>query len=336
MPDDADLVGFTMREFRRFWLALHSWSITASELYLDLAVGGVPQERCMPTQIVPERQFTETIVSITGLSAEVVNEILNRLTYDASDPKRDVFLQPLLRHSESVCWCPLVIKYSRPERNMLKLMSRSGRLSGAAANIIGGREAQMLKEFGRFLSKRAGYDYKINTTIRWSGQTSEIDLLAYNKRAPTEILLVEAKAILAVDDVGEVHSADEHMRKAKRQLERGVDILKTMPQERKEVLFRFVDWDQITVYRLLVITPDSSPLGGAPQEDVSVITLELLRTQLRNRDLKTPTALWEACKRKRWLKPFGLDGEDFYLNIKVGRLLMSSLREGRNLIDRDF
>jgi hypothetical protein len=79
-----------------------------------------------------------------------------------------------------------------------------------------------------------------------------------------------------------------------------------------------VDWAQVKIVRSLVITPDSSPLAAFSQDAVPVITLELVRTQFRGRDFKSPTAICEACKRKEWLKAFDLDGEDFYLSIKIG------------------
>jgi hypothetical protein len=318
LSDEIDLVGFTMGEFRRFWLALHSWSIAATELYLRLVYHGVAQARCIPTQIIPALEFSDAMISLTGLSHEIVDRIKNRLTYDTRDPRRDVFLQPLLHASESISWCPLYIKQSRPERNMLKLMSRSRSLSDASATIIGGREGQMLKEFGRLLAKHGGYDYKLNCGLRSGRQSAEVDLLAYNRRVPSEILIVEAKAVLAVDDVSEVQAATEQFKKAKGQLERANKILSLMRLEQKRSLFPFVDWTQVMIFRTLVITPDSSPLAAFSQDAVPVITLELVRTQFRGRDFKSPTAICEACKRKEWLKAFDLDGEDFYLSIKIG------------------
>lgn len=89
----------------------------------------------MPTQIVPLTEFSDTMTSLTELAPHVINNIMKRLTYDTADMKRDVFLQPLLYSPESVSWCPLVIKQSRPERNMLKLMARSRNLSNEITSI---------------------------------------------------------------------------------------------------------------------------------------------------------------------------------------------------------
>jgi hypothetical protein len=191
-------------------------------------------------------------------------------------------------------------------------------MRNAAANIIGGREGPMLKELGLLLAKRGGYDYKLNRKVASADETAEIDLLAYSRKAPTEVLLVEGKAILAVDDVAEVHAATEQFNSAKEQLERTARILSTMPRQEKSSLFPFVDWSQVKSYHTLVVTPDSNPLSSFDEQEVPVITLELIRTQLRKRDFKSPWAICNACRRRDWLKPFALDGEDLYLGVTVG------------------
>jgi hypothetical protein len=123
---------------------------------------------------------------------------------------------------------------------------------------------------------------------------------------------------LAVDDVAEVQAATEQFVKAKSQLERAISVLGSMPEDRKRSLFPFVDWDQVKIYRPLVVTPDSSPLAEFDHDTVPAITLELIRTQLKTRDFKSPTAIWEASQRKEWLKAFNFEGEDFYSSIRIG------------------
>jgi len=319
LSDDVDLLGFSLGQFRTYWLTLHSWSIAASELYLRLADSGVAQERCMPTQILPLTKFYHAMEVLTALPSPVIQSITSRLTYDQTDPRSDIFLQPLICSSDGISWCPLVIKQSRPERNMFKLMSRSAALRNAAANIIGAREGPMLKELGLLLAKRRGYDYKLNCTIRSATETAEIDLLAYNRKAPSEVLLVEGKAVLAVDDVAEVQAATDQFKKAKEQLERTTRILSSaLSHQRKRTLFPFVDWAQVKTYHSLVVTPDSNPLSNFDEHEVPVITLELIRSQLRNRDFKSPSTIWQACRRRDWLKPLSLEGEDFYSSMTVG------------------
>jgi hypothetical protein len=272
----------------------------------------------MPTQIVSRREFFESIELLTALPRRVVESITVRLTYDVLDERRDFFLQPLVCSHDSVSWCPLVIKQSRPDRNMLKLMSRSASLRNAAATIIGGREQEMLNQLGLLLAKRNSYDYKLNCILSHQGRKAELDLLAYNRRVPDEVLLIEGKAVLAVDDVAEVQAATEQFNKAQRQLERVAEIMVSMPEDQKRAIYPFVDWAQVRTYRSIVVTPDSNPLADFDHSTIPALTLELIRTKFRSRDFRSPTAIWEACQSKDWLKPFALDGEDLFSSITIG------------------
>lgn len=91
-----------------------------------------------------------------------------------------------------------------------------------------------------------------------------------------------------------------------------------MPEIQKRLRFPFVAWKQVRTYRQLIVTPDSSPLAEFNHDLAAVITLELLRTKFKNKDFKSPTAIWEACRRKEWLELFNLGGEDFYSSLTVG------------------
>lgn len=318
VPGAADLVGFTLDEFRRFWHGLHSWSIAATELYLHLISEGVSQERCMPTQVVPRSEFAEWMTTLTGLDVDTIGRIITRLTYPVADKRRDMILQPLICGPASVSWCPLAIKQSKPERNTLKLMSRLSPLRDQAATLIGEREKELLRQLGLLLAKRAGYDYKLNSILRNRERQAELDLLAYNRKTPDEVLLVEAKAVLAVDEVGEVQAATEQFNEAQEQLRRVTEILTSLPNDQKRSLYPFVDWGRVRTYRPLVVAPDSNPRAGFDHSDISMITLELLRTQLRSRHFKSPTAIWEASRLKEWLKPLPIHGEDLYSSITIG------------------
>jgi hypothetical protein len=120
---------------------------------------------------------------------------------------------------------------------------------------------------------------------------------------------------LAVDDVAEVQAATDQFNKAKGQLGRATRILSSaLSHQRERARFPFVDWAR----KSLVVTPDSNPLSNCDEHEVSVITLELIRSQLRNRDFKSPSAICPACRLRDWLKPLSLEGEDLYSSMTVG------------------
>lgn len=318
LPDEVDLLGFTMCQLRAFWRGLLGWSAMSSGLYLSLATGGVPQEECMPTQVVPLAEFHERMQLLSGLDSDTVARIVDRLSYSSQSPKSELLLQPLLLSRNFVSWCPLAVQISKYERNALKVMSRAEALRDAAATLIGSRERLMLNHVGLLLAKKGKFDFKLNRPLRHGNQKAELDLLAYNRKVPSELLLIEAKAVLAVDDVGEVVTATKEFKKAQDQLRRAEALLRAMPAPQKRDIYPFVDWGRVDTFRLLVVTPDSNAQAEFDHSEVPLITLELMRTQLRYRDYKSPTAVWEACKRKAWMEPLTLTGADFYKEIRIG------------------
>jgi hypothetical protein len=69
--------------------------------------------------------------------------------------------------------------------------------------------------------------------------------------------------------------------------------------------------------------PDQTQASRVTRRAMNIFSARLgdaIRTHLRNRDFKSPTAICDACQRKEWLKPFNLDGEDFYSSIRIGSI----------------
>jgi hypothetical protein len=306
----TDLVGFSLAQFRSFWRVLFAWSIGALMIFRSLAYGGAPQENYIPTQIVPRDKFLADIGDISNLPSLIVLEIVKRLSYIPGE-KADIFLQPLLCSVDLVAWSPLTVQLSKEERNFLKLMARSRHLQGQAANIIGSRERTMLREFGLFLAKRAGYDFTINRIIRHRGEEAEIDLLAYNKKHPTEVLLVEGKAILALDDIGEILGASSELQRAQEQIRRATRIMRTMSLEQKAREHPFVAWEKVESFYGIVLTPDSYPPHQVDQSEIPFVTIRAMRQRLRDRDLQSPSTIWSACREKIWIANIILPIESF-------------------------
>lgn len=120
VPDEADLSGFAMQQLRAFRRGLLGWSAVASGLYLSIATGRVPQEECMPTQVVPRAEFHERMQLLSGLDSGTVARIADRLSYNSGSPKSELLLQPLLTSRNFVSWCPLAVQISKYERNALE------------------------------------------------------------------------------------------------------------------------------------------------------------------------------------------------------------------------
>ena len=257
IPTGSDLGGFTMGEFRTFWNALVRWSFACFFLALDSARQGRGAS-FVPTQVVSQEVFKNKIGLLSGLTPQTVESIVDRLRYDGSLAKPDVFLTPLFCAGGYVAWSPTVIIKSKSERNLLKQMARSKVLKKIADNLIGERERSLSNGFGQLLS-RHGYAYKLMTELTHDDEDGELDLLAYHPGAPEEILLVEAKAVLAADEIGEGEAATFELIRAQGQLRRAADILNRMSFQQKSRLFKFVRWECVRTFYGLVLTPDTHP-----------------------------------------------------------------------------
>src|SRR5260370_33185551 len=103
-------------------------------------------------------------------------------------------------------------------------------LKRTADNLIGDRDRSLLNGLGQLLA-RHGYAYKLMTRLSHGGEDGELDLLAYNAGTPEEVLLVEAKALLAADEIAETNTATDALIRAQGQLWRAAGILHRVPMQ---------------------------------------------------------------------------------------------------------
>jgi hypothetical protein len=320
LPLDAtsDLVGFSMGEFRAFWFAIYCWSQVLVGLFLyHVYVKKTSQLECMPTQVVPLSEFVPLMAGMSGLDRAVVERIIDRLSYDPTSPKADPFMSPLVRAGEDVCWSPLSVLLSRAERNVLKAMARRLDLRNQVATVIGGRERPMLRELGLLLARKGRYSYKLRKGISVGDKHGEIDLLAWTSQAPSEVLLVEGKALLATDEASESLTAISEIARAQQQITRAARLLQNTPIEQRHALYPFVPWSSVDTYCLLVVTPDSQ-FGHAVDESLTpVATLDAIKGHVPRRGYRSPAILCEVCRTKPWLARYAA-GPLAYETILIG------------------
>jgi hypothetical protein len=316
----ADMLGFTMGEFWMFIDAITLWSHAAFIRYSDCVARGLPQEECMPTQIVGEDEFVEQISRLSRLSVKSVEAVRDRLTYSPG-PKGDILLTPFLRGEGSICWSPTgVINYAH-ERNLLKVMSRGTKLVREHAATINGARARTL---GRLLGHefaRHGYQFKLDTPIAANGESTDVDLLLYQRARPDEILAIEAKALVSPDEINEVDDATEKVIRAQDQVRCAIRILRSMPISEKRQKFKFVNWDRVTRFFGIVATADVEPHSLVEQAEVPVLTYASLRWRFRPRDFRSPSRFWGICVQRPWQDEEVTEEGDIYQDIKVGDLL---------------
>ncbi len=247
IPAGTDLDSFTIEELTIFWTSMISWCLLIEMISLQSVDSGIKFDKCMSTQVMDKIEFAGTIERLTGIARSKVDNIVERLSFDASNPKSDIFLQPFLSKDDKIAWSTRLIGETNYQRNMLKLMSRTDSYRGIAANIIGARERALLGDLGKYLEAR-GFAYKLLTEITLDELTGDIDLLAWNKKCSDQILIIEFKANLPPDEINEVNAFTEELIHGQSQIEKCITILTGMQDDLKREIFRFVEWEKVRYY----------------------------------------------------------------------------------------
>jgi hypothetical protein len=316
----TDMLGFTMGEFWSFVEAVTLWSYAALMRYNKCVTQGIPQHECMPTQTVEVDEFVDQVKTLSCLSAESVEMILDRLTFHPG-PKADILLTPFLRGECSICWSPAVIVDYAHERNLLKVMSRGSKaLCEHAATVNGSRGRVLGRLIGVEFAKR-GYQFNLDTPIASSTEKTDVDVLLYQTTRPDEVLIVQAKAIIAPDEINEVDDATKTLAYAQEQARRTMRILRVMPAAQKRQKFKFVNWDAVTQLFGVVATPDAEPHSLVDPREIPVLTLVSLRWRFRPRDFWCPSRFWKACVQRPWVEREMREEKHRHRDIKVGDLV---------------
>lgn len=316
LPDDTSLEGFTVGEFLRLRAFLAAWSRSALHVYLEQLSSGRPQTEFMPTQVVPRENFLSAAHEATSLRLDTIEAIVSRLSFDTSVPKRDPFLQPLLADSTALLWSPLCVEFSRPLRNMLKLMSRDPRLANHAATIIGSRESALMDAFESALPKSARFKFSRNREIDAGTIRTEIDLLAHSPHAPSQVLIVQAKAGLEADEINEVDAMTKDLLAGQRQATRAIDGLRALSLDQRRNVARAFPWDQIDKYFALVITASNEPGSQYDHSRVPAVSVQTLVDHAAQADLTTPRSIVAAVKARGWQST--PPTEELYDQVRVG------------------
>lgn len=319
LPAATDMLGFTIAEFWRFITAVTAWSHAAFLRYVRCVHERVPQHQCMPTQLVADDVFMDQTSRLSGLASETVSAILERLSVTPG-PKADILLTPFLRSDGQVAWSPAGIIKMRHERNLLKVMARGPQpMQNHAATVNGQRDRPLASLIGAELNKR-GYQYKLETPVAAGGDETDIDILLWHSQQPDEVLVVEAKILLAPAEVNEVNDAAGVMLAAQEQVERALRILEAMPIEDRRRKFRFVPWEAVRRVVGIVVTSDAEPHSLIDPLNVPVITLGTLRRRMRTRDFRSPRRLRQACIDRAWLEGEIEEGQAGHADVVVGAI----------------
>ena len=198
-------------------------------------------------------------------------------------------------------WSTSVVSNASPERNLLRLLARMKEGQQLTSSLIGDRDRSLAVKFGKHLQDACGYQFKVETDVASSEENGDIDVLAYNTKVPSEVLIVECKAVLAADEINEVGGVAKAIAKGQKQLQKIERIFAEMDQTRRRDLFKFVDWSKVKTFHYLVLTPDSEPGPGMLLKEIPAISLNAIYDCFSDKQLKSPSRLVSRARSTPWL-----------------------------------
>jgi hypothetical protein len=199
-------------------------------------------------------------------------------------------------------------------------MARTPSQKNLADKLIGNREHVLLTDIQEILEQK-GWSVALNRKIRGTHGTEEgeVDLLAVSWAYPTEVLVVEAKAFLQVDDLNEIKAATKEMQRGQCQVGRIVRLLNAMQLSERSRVFPEVEWNKVDSVFGIVVTPETEPAINFDHARVPAASLRTLRVRLRQEDWLRPCRLWQAMVSRKW-QSFLRDAEFRYDSISLANI----------------
>ena len=124
LPDSWQFDLFSLAEYRQFWINLAA--LCYIHFFSCLSIQD-PDIRLQNSIIIlPVNQLCGTVASLSGIGNETVRRIVNYITFNPKKRNADIMYQPIINHNEEqLLIAPMLVIGSRPERNLLALVSSS-------------------------------------------------------------------------------------------------------------------------------------------------------------------------------------------------------------------
>jgi hypothetical protein len=131
LPDSTTLAGVRMGDLHTFWVELLAWGMY---MHAAMFIGSLHLPTVVPT--VLRDDFTNTLVTATGLSPSVVDRTVALLTLDIARCS-DGALTPLVPVGGHIVPMSSLIVPSSPQRNFLAIVQSTPSMMGEAGRLLG-------------------------------------------------------------------------------------------------------------------------------------------------------------------------------------------------------
>lgn len=198
LPEKWQFDVFSIKEFKRFWIAIATLCIIHMTACLKSGIPGADVEEAVIVKTPSE--FTRFISQKADISAESISAILTLLTYNNRLKNNDIVYQPFVSIDKDVLvLAPHLILASRPERNLISLIHKLRDKS--YFDLTNLREGIMQDELSYVVEKLPNIIVAKNKPL--PDPLPDVDYAIWEKTSNT-VLVCELKWLVEADSTSEV------------------------------------------------------------------------------------------------------------------------------------
>lgn len=202
LPDDWEFDLFTLDDYRRTWICIAAWSYI--HFFAKLSIQDPLIRMKNGVIVLKKNQVIEAISSMNNLSNEVVERVIDYITYEPGKRNGDIMYQPIVNLGEMIMIAPFLFMGASPERNLLSVVA--SRTDFSHSNEVNNLEDLMVKKIEQaYVLPEHVYSAKHKNL---EGRLPDIDFALYDDTSNV-VLLCELKWFAAADSTKEVYARED-------------------------------------------------------------------------------------------------------------------------------
>ncbi|HCA30456.1 hypothetical protein INP51_09140 [Blautia liquoris] len=203
LPDLWKFDLFTLAEYKQVWVAIAT--LCYIHFFSCLSIKDALVRLKNSTIIQPIGSIADYIVSTTNVQRDTVLNIINYITFEDDKHNVDIVYQPIvILPGEIVVIAPMLFMGSRPERNLLSVVS--SKTDFEHSKEVNDLEDLMVQEIEAFISHKE--NLKVIKHKKLEGRLPDIDLGLFDVNT-NAVLLCELKWFMAADSSKEVYARED-------------------------------------------------------------------------------------------------------------------------------
>lgn len=213
LPKTWKFDGFSLEEYRKFWVALAT--LCYIHFFACISISD-PLERISNSTIIQKKaDVVRTMSQLSGIDESTTKTIIEYIAFDPTKKNVDIMYQPIVELQEDILViAPALIMGSRPERNLLSVVSSSK--DHEYSKEVNDLEDLMIDELETVVGGLKCVE--IAKRKKLEGTLPDVDFCIFDKTSDS-ILIVELKWFAPADSAKEVFAKEDEITHGCEQME---------------------------------------------------------------------------------------------------------------------